>query len=151
MVAALYGGMTSSSLSVSLARENLRATQIMLEKLEIVRSYTWKQLFPNIDPDESDEDDGETFDPEDPDLLQDDIPFSIPKTFTAPFIPGASDNGGFVYNGTIDIVPAPITEAYSNSLAEVIIEVSWTSKGIARKRQMRSFFAEHGMQNNITR
>lgn len=151
MVAALYGGMTSSTLSVTLAREDLRATQVMLEKLEIVRSYTWAQLFPNVDPDESDEDDGDTFDPDDPDYVEDDIPFTIPKTFTAPFIPGDPDNGGFVYNGNIAIVPAPLTEQYSNSLAQVTIEVIWTSGGITRTRQMRSFFAQYGMQNNITR
>jgi prepilin-type N-terminal cleavage/methylation domain-containing protein len=151
MITALYSGLTMTTVSVKVSQEDLRATQIMLEKMEVIRSYTWAQLFPNVDPDESDDDEGETFDEDDPDSPIDEIPFTIPTSFTARFDPTSTNQGGLEYKGTITIVPADVSEAYSNSLAQVTIEVEWPSNSGTRKRQMRSFFAEHGMQNNITR
>lgn len=151
MITALYSGLTMTTISVKVSQEDLRATQIMLEKMEIIRSYTWAQLFPNIDPDEPDDDEGESFDEDDPDSPIDEIPFTIPTTFTAWFDPAKTNQADLAYKGTITIVPAGVSEAYSNSLATVTIEVQWPSNSGTRKRQMRSFFAEHGMQNNITR
>src|SRR5216683_1296016 len=44
MFVTLYGGMTSGFAITQLARENLRSTQIMLERMEGVRLYNWNQL-----------------------------------------------------------------------------------------------------------
>ena len=41
---ALFSGLCNSTFSVQLARENLRATQIMSEKLDTIRLYSWKQM-----------------------------------------------------------------------------------------------------------
>src|SRR5204863_9159663 len=43
-VGALFTGFTSGFFTMQLARENLRATQIMLEKMETIRLYSWKQV-----------------------------------------------------------------------------------------------------------
>src|SRR5437867_11818669 len=40
----LYGGMTSGFSVTQASRENLRATQIMLEYMEGIRLYNWDQL-----------------------------------------------------------------------------------------------------------
>ena len=40
----LYGGMTSGFAVTQSSRENLRATQIMLEYMEGIRLYNWDQL-----------------------------------------------------------------------------------------------------------
>lgn len=40
----LYTGVSSGFAFVQLARENLRATQIMEEKMETIRLYTWDQI-----------------------------------------------------------------------------------------------------------
>ena len=40
----LYLGMTQGFAIVQVARENLRATQILQEKTEIIRLYTWDQI-----------------------------------------------------------------------------------------------------------
>ena len=40
----LYGGMTRGSAFTELARENLRGTQIILERVEGLRLYNWDQL-----------------------------------------------------------------------------------------------------------
>ena len=44
MLVSLYAGFTSGFAVVQLARENLRATQIILERMESLRLYTWSQL-----------------------------------------------------------------------------------------------------------
>src|SRR4051812_3617845 len=47
MAVALYGGISYCFASITLARQNLRATQICLEKMEIVRMYSWEQVNSN--------------------------------------------------------------------------------------------------------
>ena len=44
MITALYGGFTFAFAEVRLARENVRATQVLQEKMEVVRLYNWDQL-----------------------------------------------------------------------------------------------------------
>ena len=41
MFVSLYSGFSSGFAVVQLARENLRATQILQEKMETIRLYTW--------------------------------------------------------------------------------------------------------------
>src|SRR5438094_10149562 len=43
-VVSLYAGVSSGFALVKLAREDLRATQIMLQRMEAVRLYTWSQI-----------------------------------------------------------------------------------------------------------
>src|SRR5438093_11149071 len=76
MIIALYGGMATSTFSIRMARENLRATQIIMEKMEVIRLLTWEQLTSsNI----------------------------LPATFTVPYYAGDTNatNSGLVYNGKI--------------------------------------------------
>src|SRR5207237_602455 len=61
----LYGGISSGFAVVNLARENLRANQIIVEKMETVRLYNWDQINSNG---------------------------FLPPTFTAPFFPGVITN-----------------------------------------------------------
>src|SRR2546428_9748089 len=44
MLISLYGGFSSGFAVVKLARENIRATQIMMQKMETVRLLKWSQL-----------------------------------------------------------------------------------------------------------
>src|SRR5512139_2375055 len=41
---ALTGGMISGFTTVRMARDNQRATQIILDKMEMIRLYSWDQL-----------------------------------------------------------------------------------------------------------
>lgn len=149
--AALYSGLGWGIKQNRLARENLCATQVILEKMETLRGYTWDQLFPNLDPDEL-EDPLDPFDPDvDPHVAEDDIPFTMPNTFTAPFESGDTNHGDFMFQGVIEITPAQVGEAYSNALAQVRVAVGWTSQGIRREREIKTFFAHYGLQNNLTR
>src|SRR2546423_14530314 len=44
MMVSLYAGFSSGFAIVKLSRENLRATQIMVQKLESARIFSWKQI-----------------------------------------------------------------------------------------------------------
>src|ERR1043165_7672934 len=44
MFTALYAGLAFGFKVIRIARENTRATQIMLEKMETIRLYTWDQV-----------------------------------------------------------------------------------------------------------
>src|ERR1051325_3009125 len=51
VVGALMSGITTGTFTMRMARENLRATQIMLEKVETIRLYSWEQIkTPNFIP-----------------------------------------------------------------------------------------------------
>src|SRR5467141_1985271 len=47
LIVCLYTGMTSGFNVVRMARENLRATQVLQEKFETLRLYTWDQINSN--------------------------------------------------------------------------------------------------------
>ena len=44
MFVSLYSGFSAGFAIIELARENLRATQILQEKMETIRLYTWDQV-----------------------------------------------------------------------------------------------------------
>lgn len=149
VVTALYSGMTYGLARTQITREEMRATQVMLEKMEQLRLYRWHQVNYNFDPDEP-EDPTDPFDPEDPHLAGDEIvPFIIPTTFTEPFTPGETNAGALTYHGTFSITNAPVTEIYSNGLRLITVSVTWTNGTKVRTRQMQTLFAKYGLQNNI--
>lgn len=137
MVVALYGGLAWCVSSVRIARENLRATQVMVEKMEVIRLLTWDQLNTNN---------------------------VLPTTFTAPYAATtgstknntnnqnftATNSGGFVYYGTIKIVPPVGTQllaTYTNDMRVVMVEVSWTNRKVAHSRKLSSYVSRYGIQN----
>src|SRR6476660_4898105 len=76
-VAALFSGFTSGFFTMQMARENLRATQIMLERVETIRLYSWDQI---------------------------NTPGYITPAFSASYDPEApSGQNGLVYRGTISV------------------------------------------------
>ena len=124
MFTAMMAGFTMSFQTIKLDRENSRATQIMLEKTEVLRLYNWDQLTGA---------DTNTY---------------IPTNFTAPYYPGGN-SGGFTYNGTVVITNVPIGSTYSNSLRAVTINLTWTSGTAVRNRSMTTWVSRYGLQNYI--
>lgn len=133
----LYGGITSGFAVVNLARENLRANQIVLEKMETIRLYTWDQINSNG---------------------------FIAPTFTATFYPPLPVGGestrsnadstspedrGLIYYGTVAISNAPVSPGYSDHMKLVIVTLTWTNGSVPRQRQMQTLVSEYGMQNYI--
>ena len=124
MFLAFMAGFSASFQNIQIDRENSRAAQILLEKTELLRLYNWDQVSGN---------DTNTF---------------LPATFSAPFYPD-TNNGGFIYSGTVTISNAPVRETYSNDMRYITISLSWTSSGVQRSRSMSSFVSKYGLQNYI--
>jgi prepilin-type N-terminal cleavage/methylation domain-containing protein len=131
MFLSLYSGISWGFATIKVAREDLRATQIALEKMETMRMYSWEQVNSNG---------------------------FVPPTFTAPFFPildtntlGTGTNGvGVVYYGTTTLTNADVSTAYSNDVRRVIVTVSWTNDNhVAHTRTMQTMISQYGMQRYI--
>jgi len=122
---ALYAGIGVAFSQLRLSRENLRATQILEGKMEVVRQYNWDQVV--------------------------NLPGFIPTTFTEPFFADNPTNtpSNFIYTGTVVVTNAPITESYSNDLRMIKITLTWNSGGGVHKRQARTFVSQYGLQRYV--
>ena len=128
----LYAGVTFGFNSVQLARENLRATQILVEKMEVIRLYSWDEI------NESG---------------------FIPATFEARYAPGGTvtttgPNGrpvvnpaeGVTYYGTISITNAPMSENYRQNVKRIDLTVRWTTGKLGRSRSLSTLVTMDGLQ-----
>jgi prepilin-type N-terminal cleavage/methylation domain-containing protein len=125
LATALYSGLSWGFAVVNLARENLRATQIAVEKMETLRMYSWDQVNSNG---------------------------YVPVTFTAPFFPPvapATNSGGILYRGTTLITNANVHPAYTDNMRLVVVTVNWTNRGILRTRKVETLISQYGMQRYI--
>jgi type II secretory pathway pseudopilin PulG len=121
---ALYAGMATGFQSVRASRENLRATQILLEKFETIRLYNWDQITTNG---------------------------FLPPTFTNRYAPSQSSKG-VDYIGTLTIttnMPPGMTEPYIEDMRMVTIRLQWGSSGIPRSRTFTNFVSKYGLQHYI--
>lgn len=118
----LYAGISAGFSMISVAREDLRATQIMLEKLETLRLYNWDQINSNG---------------------------FIPTNFTASFYPVGQTNVGVQYTGTVTVTNFPSSESYATNMRLVLLTVTWMSGDIPHRRQMQTSVARYGLQNYI--
>jgi len=126
MMVSFYGGFAFAFAEIRVARENVRATQILEERMEVVRLLNWDQLV--------------------------NMPGYIPSTFSAPFYSENITNpppDDFLFSGTVNVANAPLTETYAEDLRMITIEVKWTSGKILRKRKMTTFVSQYGMQKYV--
>jgi len=119
---ALMSGFSTGFFTMRLARENLRATQIMLEKTETIRLYSWDQI---------------------------NTPGFIPTNFSASYDPLNSNSQGLLYQGTMTISDAPVNASYSNDMKMVRVRLDWKTGGLDRTREFTSFIARNGLQTYI--
>jgi type II secretory pathway pseudopilin PulG len=132
LLIALYAGMSGGLAYTAMIREELRATQVMLERLEGIRLYNWDQIHSNG---------------------------FVPPTFTAYYYPNPTNpatGSGVLYTGSITIRPVQWSPqpAYVDDLREVIVRVGWqtgTGPGApqVRVREMRTLVSRYGLQNYI--
>jgi hypothetical protein len=123
MGAAIIGSFSYGFFVMSMARENQRATQILLEKTETIRLYSWEQVM-----------DG-----------------SVPHSFTNYYDPQSAGASGVAYYGTVQIVDFPFSTSYATNMRQVNITVNWTNamRGISRTRSISTLTARYGMQNYV--
>ena len=127
MIVALYTGFAFGFNQIRCARENVRATQVLAERMEVVRLLNWDQVV--------------------------NFPDFIPTNFIAPFYADDPTNppaNNFYYTGTVQVTAAPLgSETYADNLRMIQIQVTWPSGNLVRTRQMTTFVAQNGMQNYI--
>ena len=118
-----YLGFTQGFAIIQLARENLRATQILQEKAETIRLFTW-----------------------------DDVLAATASTYVSTnyFSPLATSGGnGTAYTVTREVGTPPIKESYAGDIKLVTFTVKWTSGNLLRQRQMQTLVAQYGLHNYI--
>jgi hypothetical protein len=118
----LYAGISWSFSSLENARHRLRATQILAEKLEVIRLYNWDQV---------------------------NSPGFVPATFTDHYRPEGSPNPGIAYHGTVSIIEAPVQPAYTNTMRMAVVQLQWVSGGIAQQQRLETLISQYGVQNYI--
>ena len=131
-VGALFSGITAGFFTVRMARENLRATQIMLEKVETIRLYSWQQVT------------NAAF---------------IPTNFTAKYDPVTQpSSSGLVYDGEVYITPVNGAEMagwggtipnYTNNMRAVTVKLRWKTGNLDRHREFKSFISRYGLQDYV--
>ena len=125
--AGVIGSINYGLCIIRLARENQRATQVMLEKLEAIRLYNWSEVT------------NSNF---------------IPGTFTAAYDPTSATNSqGTTYYGTMSVsVPAftGTSPNYANNIRQFNVALTWTNAGgIPHRRSLSTYVAQNGMQNYV--
>ena len=124
---ALFSGLCNSTFTVHLTRDNIRATQIMAEKLDTIRLYSWKQLT------------NETYIKE----QEFDVPLHPPDPLSPPRTNAA------VYKVAIYIESAPITEFYGKDMRQVTVELKWKTGQLERTRSMSTLVSRYGTYKYI--
>jgi hypothetical protein len=124
----IYVGIAQCFGAVQTARHQLRATQILMERLEVIRLYNWDQINSSG---------------------------YVPLKFTEYYEPeyyqtvtnGAPVHAGIVYSGTITITDAPVPEAYADTMRRAVVRLDWTNGGRALNQSMETLISEYGVQN----
>ena len=137
MFVSLYAGITQGLAVIATARENMRATQIMIEKIELLRLYSWDQL---------------------------NAPGFIPGAFAERLMPSSTTNSsttaatvdglaapggvGTVFVGTI-LLETPNLQGYSNNMRLATLTVAWTNGNVRRSRSMQTYVAQLGIHDYV--
>lgn len=124
MASGLIGSYNYGFFVMEVVRENQRATQIMMEKVETIRLYNWNQV---------------------------NTPNFIPATFTDYFDPQAPPGAkGITYYGTTSIGNAPFSTSYSTNMVQIQVTLTWSSNGrVSHTRSTSTLIAKDGIQNYV--
>jgi prepilin-type N-terminal cleavage/methylation domain-containing protein len=115
-----YANLSQGLGTMELNRENLRATELMMQEMETIRLYRWDQI---------------------------NTAGFVPSGFTASFDPTRPQSSP-VYTGSIAITNAPMTENYATNHVFVTVTVSWKSNNKLRyQRQMSTVVSQYGLHN----
>jgi prepilin-type N-terminal cleavage/methylation domain-containing protein len=126
LFASLYAGLCYGFAEISLLREEERATQILEERMEVVRLLNWDQVV--------------------------NLAGFVPTTFSDCYYsdnPTNAPSGSILYYGRVLVTNAPLTESYSNDLRMIQIQLSWQSGNRIHSREMTTFVSQYGLQKYI--
>ena len=124
MFTALYAGLAFGFRIIKMARENTRATQIMLEKMETIRLYKWEQIT--------------------------NAGFIPTNAFLVPYYSIGGTNTSLMYTGRVSIQPSGLPWTYANDMRKVNVRIDWSSMGgTNRTRSMTTYVSKNGMQSYV--
>lgn len=126
--AGLLGCFHFAMFAIRMARENQRATQIVLERAEAIRCYNWSNLTAIPTQPVTDYYNRATHEP----------PVYSVTTSLSPFSPFNGSAGG-----------ATSVPLYASKMQQLTILVTWTNWGIARFRTNITYIAFDGVQNYV--
>jgi len=115
---ALFGGFSFGYKTIKLSQEEVRADQILVQKLESARLCTWPQVVSGY----------------------------IPTSFTN-YYSTSNALRGVTYKGQITVAPfvSAGNESYSDTLRTVTATVSWLSDGMTHTRTMSTMISKNGL------
>jgi type II secretory pathway pseudopilin PulG len=123
---ALLTGLTWNVSNIKFARETVRATQIMEDKLDTLRLYSWDQIT---------------------------TPGFITNQFYTQFYPtnalAGSEALGVTYTGLITVATSPLTESYGSNIMRITVDLYWPSSPEVRHAQMSTFVSKYGLQGYV--
>jgi type II secretory pathway pseudopilin PulG len=123
MLPTLYAGFASGFSFVQLTRENLRATQVMVQRMEAVRLVPWQNL-------------------------QD--PAYFPTNSTEYYNPSGQARGtGYTINYNWAQAPASLPPSYRSNMCLVTVTAAWKSGNVPHSRSMQSYVARYGIQRYV--
>lgn len=127
MMLALYACFAGGYSMIKVSREDLRATQIALERMEAIRVSPYA-------------------------FLMDATKFPTTNTVYFDEAGKSSGKGGVPYTVTFKAealsAPKPKTQFYTNMM-EVTVTVSWKSGNLQRSRSMQAYAAQRGIQGYV--
>jgi type II secretory pathway pseudopilin PulG len=125
MASGIFGSFRYGFFLLQLLRENERATQILLEKVETVRLYSWDQVnTPNF------------------------IPSNLPLEDYDPQAPVGS-RGVTYYVAVSAPASVPFSSSYSTNMRQLTVTLNWTTRNIPHTRSLTTYIAKDGIQNYV--
>ncbi len=122
---ALYSGIAFGFTTIKFARENTRATQILLQQMETVRLLTWSQLT-NTNPS-----------------------FIATGKTNIPYYAIGTNSGGIFYTQRITVVPCSLATSYASDMRKVNVQLTWSTGKTLRKRSISTYVSRLGMQSYV--
>jgi prepilin-type N-terminal cleavage/methylation domain-containing protein len=125
MFTALYAGMHFGFRIIKLSRENTRATQIMIEHMEICRLYKWNDLtnvgvFLNTNP------------------------------IVVPYYPPGAGVSSIMFTSRVSLTPFLSGASYASEMRKLTVRVDWESfADTNRSRTMSTYVTRNGLQNYV--
>ena len=125
-IVSLFALLSGGFAMVRFNRDNLRATQIMLNRVEGLRLYNWEQLTTGM----------------------------VPTNFSEYYYPlgNTNSNQGTLFSGAVDIADAvqnPSSTYSSTMMRSVTVRITWTSGKLRHSRQMTTYVSQYGLQNYL--
>jgi Tfp pilus assembly protein PilE len=116
-IVALYGAFSFGFSTIKVSQEDVRADQILVQKLETLRVYDWTNIINNY----------------------------VPTNFPAYYSTNGGVTYDVSLSIT-PFVPSVANESYTDSLRQVTVSVDWVSGGVPRTRSMTTLVSQYGIQ-----